>query len=96
MNMVEYWGFVMRDYFCLPYQDSKIPTTALTQNQTRLNSLLLTASGLRKIILSMIPAVIIGLFFEDFIASLFNGKIALVGAMLMITAILLFLADRVP
>ena len=49
-----------------------------------------------KILLSMIPAVIIGLFFEDFIASLFNGKIALVGAMLMITAILLFLADRVP
>ena len=49
----------------------------------------------KKILLSMIPAVIIGLFFEDFIASLFNGKIALVGAMLMITAILLFLADRV-
>jgi undecaprenyl-diphosphatase len=49
----------------------------------------------KKIILSMIPAVIIGLFFEDFIASLFDGKIALVGAMLMITAFLLFLADRV-
>ena len=48
-----------------------------------------------KILLSMIPAVIIGLFFEDFIASLFDGKIALVGAMLMITGILLFLADRV-
>ncbi|MEK9516740.1 MAG: undecaprenyl-diphosphate phosphatase [Flavobacteriaceae bacterium] len=48
-----------------------------------------------KIILSMIPAVIIGLFFEDFIASLFVGKIALVGVMLMITALLLFLADRV-
>ena len=48
-----------------------------------------------KILLSMIPAVIIGLFFEDFIDSLFDGKIALVGAMLMITAILLFLADRV-
>ena len=48
-----------------------------------------------KIILSMIPAVIIGLFFEDFIASLFDGKIALVGAMLMVTALLLFLADRV-
>jgi undecaprenyl-diphosphatase len=43
----------------------------------------------------MIPAVIIGLFFEDFIASLFDGKIALVGAMLMITALLLILADRV-
>ena len=48
-----------------------------------------------KIILSMIPAVIIGLIFEDFIASLFVGKIALVGVMLMITALLLFLADQV-
>ena len=48
-----------------------------------------------KIMLSMIPAVIIGLFFEDFIASLFVGKIALVAVMLMITALLLFLADRV-
>ena len=48
-----------------------------------------------KIVLSMIPAVIIGLFFEDFIASLFIGKIALVAVMLMITALLLFLADRV-
>ena len=48
-----------------------------------------------KIILSMIPAVIIGLFFEDFIASLFVGKIALVAVMLMITGLLLFLADQV-
>ena len=48
-----------------------------------------------KIILSMIPAVIIGLIFEDFIASLFVGKIALVGVMLMITALLLFLSDQV-
>ena len=43
----------------------------------------------------MIPAVFIGLFFEDLIASLFDGKIALVGTMLMITALLLYLADRV-
>lgn len=48
-----------------------------------------------KILLSMIPAVIIGLFFEDFIVSLFEGKIALVGSMLLITAMLLFLANRV-
>ena len=48
-----------------------------------------------KIILSMIPAVIIGLFFENFIASLFDGKTALVAVMLMITALLLFLADQV-
>ena len=49
----------------------------------------------KKIVLSMIPAVFIGLFFEDFIASLFDGKIALVGIMLMITALLLYWADRV-
>ena len=48
-----------------------------------------------KIVLSMIPAVIIGLFFEDFIASLFVGKVVLVAVMLMITGLLLFLADRV-
>ena len=48
-----------------------------------------------KILLSMIPAVIIGLFFEDFIASLFNGKIAFVGGMLFITAFLLYFADKV-
>ena len=48
-----------------------------------------------KILISMIPAVLIGLFFEDFIASLFVGKIAFVGGMLLITAFLLYLTDRV-
>ena len=48
-----------------------------------------------KILLSMIPAVIIGFFFEDFIASLFKGKIAFVGGMLFITAFLLYFADKV-
>ena len=43
----------------------------------------------------MIPAVFVGLFFEDFIASLFDGKIALVGAFLICTAVLLYMADRV-
>jgi|TARA_B110000259_G_scaffold66670_1_gene78483 undecaprenyl-diphosphatase len=48
-----------------------------------------------KIILSMIPAVIVGLFFEDFIASLFDENLLLVGFMLLITAFLLFQADRI-
>ena len=48
MNMMDYRGFVMRDCFCLSYQDPKMPTTVLIQNQTRLNSLLLTASDLQK------------------------------------------------
>lgn len=47
-----------------------------------------------KIIISMIPAVIVGLVWEDLIEQLFNQQILLVGSMLIITGILLFLADR--
>lgn len=47
-----------------------------------------------KIALSMLPAVIIGVFFEKELEQLFNGNILLVGCMLIVTAILLFLADR--
>ena len=47
-----------------------------------------------KIILSMIPAVILGLLFEEQLESFFGGKILLVGCMLIVTAILLLLADR--
>jgi undecaprenyl-diphosphatase len=47
-----------------------------------------------KIAISMIPAVIVGLFFEEQLEALFSGNILLVGCMLIITAILLFLADK--
>lgn len=47
-----------------------------------------------KIIISMIPAVCIGLFFEEQLESLFGGNLLLVGAMLIVTAVLLFLADK--
>jgi undecaprenyl-diphosphatase len=46
------------------------------------------------ILISMIPAAFIGLVFEDQIAALFDGQLLLVGAMLTLTGILLFLADR--
>jgi len=48
-----------------------------------------------KILISMIPAILIGLFFEKSISSLFDGKILFVGAMLIITAILLYIADQI-
>ena len=47
-----------------------------------------------KIILSMIPAAFIGFFFEDVIDSFFNSQILLVGFMLLITGLILFLADK--
>ena len=46
-----------------------------------------------KIIISMIPAVIIGLLFETQLESFFGGNIAFVGTMLLITALLLW-ADK--
>ncbi len=47
-----------------------------------------------KIVLSMLPAVIIGLLFEKQLEQLFGGNILLVGIMLLVTAVLLFLADK--
>jgi len=47
-----------------------------------------------KIIVSMLPAVVIGLLFEEQLEALFSGKIMLVGFMLLITAVLLYLADK--
>lgn len=47
-----------------------------------------------KIAISMIPAVFVGLLFEEQLEQLFDGNILLVGCMLIITAALLFLADK--
>jgi undecaprenyl-diphosphatase len=47
-----------------------------------------------KIIISMIPAVIVGLLFEKQLESFFGGKILLVGVMLLVTAVLLLFADK--
>jgi len=47
-----------------------------------------------KIVLSMVPAAFVGIVFNDVIEDLFSGRILLVGSMLLVTAALLFLADR--
>lgn len=47
-----------------------------------------------KIIISMIPAAIVGVMYDDLIETFFNGQILLVGAMLILTGALLFLADK--
>lgn len=47
-----------------------------------------------KIILSMIPAALVGVLFNDELEAFFNGKILLVGCMLLVTGAILFLADR--
>jgi len=47
-----------------------------------------------KIVLSMIPAAFVGVFFNDEIEKLFGGDLTLVGSMLLVTGLLLFLADK--
>jgi undecaprenyl-diphosphatase len=42
----------------------------------------------------MLPAALVGLFFEERLEGLFGENVLLVGYMLMITALLLYLADR--
>jgi undecaprenyl-diphosphatase len=46
------------------------------------------------IIISMVPAVLIGLTLEDAIDDLFNGNVLLVSLMLIVTGVLLIYSDR--
>ncbi|NKI31566.1 undecaprenyl-diphosphate phosphatase [Croceivirga thetidis] len=47
-----------------------------------------------KIIISMIPAALIGILFEEQLESFFGGNVQFVGFMLIVTAVLLYLADK--
>lgn len=47
-----------------------------------------------KIIVSMIPAVFIGLNFDTLLEQLFSGQVVLVGSMLLGTSLLLFVAEK--
>jgi undecaprenyl-diphosphatase len=47
-----------------------------------------------KIILSMIPAAFVGIVFDEQIEALFSQNMLLVGLMLLVTGVLLLLADR--
>ena len=47
-----------------------------------------------KIIISMVPAAIIGFFFNSEVELLFNGNLTIVGIMLIVTGLLLFMADK--
>jgi undecaprenyl-diphosphatase len=47
-----------------------------------------------KIVISMIPAAAVGVFFEGEFEMFFSGQVVLVGLMLIITALLLLFADK--
>lgn len=48
-----------------------------------------------KIVVSMLPVFVVGVFFEDQIDALFTGQIVLVGSMLLLTGGLLMLSERI-
>ena len=47
-----------------------------------------------KIIISMVPAAVVGVLFDEQLVALFGGRILLVGSMLIVTGLLLFVADK--
>lgn len=47
------------------------------------------------ILISMVPAVIIGLLFDEILESFFHQKIFLVSLMLIVTGIILFISERI-
>jgi len=59
---------------------------ALKQNESTRFSL--------KILLSMLPAVLVGLFLQTEIESLFSQNLLLIGILLLVTALLLYIADK--
>ena len=46
------------------------------------------------ILISMVPAAIVGVFFDDLLEALFDRQVVLVALMLLVTGLLLLLADR--
>ena len=46
-----------------------------------------------KICVSMIPVFIVGVFFKDFVTDIFGSGLIIVGAMLLLTAVLLFVGE---
>lgn len=53
------------------------------------------SSYLLKIVVSMLPILVIGLFFKDYVESLFSGTVRFVGCMLLVTSALLTLSHFV-
>jgi undecaprenyl-diphosphatase len=47
-----------------------------------------------KVIISMLPAALVGVFFKEEIEAFFGGRLLLVGSMLLVTAVLLLFADH--
>jgi undecaprenyl-diphosphatase len=47
------------------------------------------------VVLSMIPAALVGMFWKDKIDALYDGNVLLVSAMLLVTGVVLYFSDRI-
>jgi undecaprenyl-diphosphatase len=87
MSVVLHFGTALATVFVFRKDISSLFSRALARDQKSVNYLLW-------IIASMIPAALVGLFFDDILDQLFNKNLLLVGGMLLITALLLWFGDR--
>ncbi len=89
MTVVLHFGTALATVFVFRKDIVEIITKFFTKGQNEEKSFVF------KIILSMLPAVFVGLVFEKQIESFFSQNIGLVCSMLLVTGILLFITDRV-
>ena len=81
------WG-LLKGFFC-GLKDWRIVENEAGRKMLSCND---QTDYLLKMVLSMVPVMIVGLFFKDEVESLF-GSIQVVGGALMVTAVLLFFSD---
>lgn len=81
------WG-LLKGFFC-GLKDWRIVENEAGRKMLSCND---QTDYLLKMVLSMVPVMIVGLFFKDKVESLF-GSIQVVGGALMVTAVLLFFSD---
>jgi undecaprenyl-diphosphatase len=87
MSVVLHFGTALATVFIFREDISRIISQALLNEKSSIKFI-------GWIIVSMIPAALVGVFFDDILEHLFNKNLVLVGSMLLITAILLWLSDK--
>ncbi|MCZ2338980.1 MAG: undecaprenyl-diphosphatase UppP [Chitinophagales bacterium] len=88
MTVVVHFGTALSTMYVFRKEIFEILQSLLSKGQSE------NKSFAYKIILSMIPAVLVGLLFEKQIEQMFTQNIMIVCAMLIITGILLYVSDK--
>lgn len=87
MSVVLHFGTALATVFVFRKDIAHILTQAVSRETSSIKFI-------AWIIVSMIPAALVGVFFDDILEQLFNKNLILVGSMLLVTAALLWFSDK--